>query len=212
MPWLLILLLASLVVPRSAHAVDIFFTNLEQTGARITVDLVLDTLGRTDLESVFVSVKADPRALSFVAGTSPSITLFELGTFDPILGTGTFRGLSKASDPFVLGSDPFGRVRAANFFNDLGPGHASGCDRLARLTFDILGDSAGALSVLLQAGDQVIAGGADLSGDLQFRNLVGVFGGIATTFLSPIECVPEPSMALLIGLGLAVLSSRHAKR
>jgi len=161
-------------------------------GETVTMELRLDTEGETNITSVFASVSnSGPAAFSFTSGTSPAQILFNASIVE---------GVFRVSQPVdgVPGDAP-GRVRAANFAtsNPTGSGISSANQLLAKLTFTP--DAAGLayLSPLLIVGsDEVTVNQIDVTSSVRISS-------------SPVRldtAVPEPSTALLMGLGLAGLA------
>jgi len=179
----------------SASAVSIFFDAPSATtvnpGEQVTIAMRLNTDGADDLTSVFVSAFADPAVLSFDSGTSPGAIL---------LNFSTFQSLQRVSQPFVLGSDPAGNVRAASFAGLSPTGVASANQLLATLTFTAGGPGTTVITSLIAQGDDVTASGVSI------KDLVGLGQSVEITV------VPEPGTALLMGLGLVGLAAAGRRK
>lgn len=175
----LIVLTSFLSLATSASAILFFFAAPSSTnpaiGEQITVELRMDTELETQIGSVFVSTFVDDAVLSFVSGTSPGNILFNFSTFV---------GIAKITDPFVLGTDPLGNVRAASFAALTPPGVASDDQLLATLTFDVVGEGAVNVVALIELGDDVTVDGV---------SQIGLLGFIPSDTIT----VPEPASMLL---------------
>ena len=189
----LVVLASVLLLASHASAVAIFFdapsTTMLSVGQQVTIDVKLDTEGETQMTSVFVSVEVDPAVLEFVEGTSPGAILFNASTFE---------SLSRASQPFVLVTDPDGAVRAVSFAGLEGTGIASADQQLASLTFEAVGVGSVAIDSLIQQGDDVTVSGVSIKDDV-------VLGSSSTI------TVPEPASVLmsLSALGTICLIRRY---
>jgi len=185
--------IGSSLLATQAGAIAIFFDPASVNyfdfglGDQITVDLRLDTEGETDLELVAVSVQVDPNVLSFAGGTSPPQILF-----DP----DTLLGLGRLSQPSVIPFDPVGTVRAASFAAAQPSGVTSSDQRLATLTFDVVGPGLPSMSAFFAQGDDIIANGVSVKDSVTLGSLV---------------ITPEPGAALLLGLGLAGLAASRQR-
>ena len=174
----------------SASAISFFFTNASATevspGDPFSIELRMDTQGETDITSVFVSVGSDASIFAFTGGTSPGQILFN---------TSTFEGIARVSQPFVLSTDPAGNIRAASFAS-LSPSNVSATNQLlATLNFDVRDPGTTVISVFIAIGDDVTVDGVSVIGSLTFVESVAI------------TVIPEPSTALLMGLGLAGLAA-----
>lgn len=190
----LIFLVSILFLASSASAINIFFgppsaTNLAP-GEQFTVDMFLDTEGETEITSVFVSAEVDPAVLEFVSGTSPGQILFNFSTFE---------GVGRVTQPFVLGSDPAGLVRAASFAALTPSGVASSDELLSTLTFEAVGAGSTPVFGLVAQGDDVTVSGVSVAGSVTFDPSATI-------------TVPEPSSVLLSlsALGTVFLVRRRA--
>ncbi|MBW1883823.1 MAG: PEP-CTERM sorting domain-containing protein [Deltaproteobacteria bacterium] len=159
-------------------------------GENVTMELRLDTEGETNLTSLFASVGNDnPGTFPFVSGTSPGQILFN---------TSTFEGVARVSQPVAdVPGDAPGRVRAASFAtsNPTGSGVSSANQLLATLTFIATGlGVANIVPLLIVGSDEVTV------------NQISVTGSVRIAGPVSITVIPEPSTALLMGLGLAGLA------
>lgn len=174
----------------SASAISLFFaapsSNNLAIGDQFTIELRMDTEGETQLTSVFASVFADPSLFSYVSGVSPASILFNFSTY---------ASLGRVSQPFVLGSDPAGLIRSASFAALSPSGVARNNQLLATLTFQAVAAGTASLSSLIAPGDDVTVSGLSVAGQVQ------------TGSSALITVVPEPTTALLMGLGLAGLAA-----
>ena len=157
-------------------------------GDTFTIQLNLDTQGETQITSLFASVFADPSIFTFVSGTSPGQILFNFSSFE---------GVARVSQPFVLGTDPAGSVRAASFAtaNPAGSGQASPSQLLATLTFQATGAGTASIQSLAQPGDDITVAGVSQVGSVSFGSSAAI------------TVVPEPGTALLMSLGLLGLAA-----
>ena len=165
-------------------------------GDTVTVELLMDTEGETQVTSVFTSVGNDNSlALSFTSGTSPGQILFN---------TSTFEGVARVSNPVDgVPGDAAGRIRAANFATatPTGSGVASAKQLLATLIF-----------TGTQVGDAILAPLAIVGSDEVTVATVSVTGQVSLGEPLSITVIPEPGTALLMGLGLAGLTAAGRRR
>ena len=179
----------------SASAISLFFDAPSSTnllpGEQFTIDLRLNTEGETQMTSVFASVFADPSLFTFVSGTSPGAILVN---FD------TFATLSRFSQPFVLGGDPAGQVRAVSYASLDPVGTSATSAVVGTLTFVALAPGTINLNFLIAPGDDVTVNG------------VSVSGAVGLGQSASITVVPEPTTALLMGLGLAGLAAAGRRK
>ena len=175
----------------SASAVSLFFgapsSDTLQPGESFTITFRLNTEGETNLTSVFASVFADPNVLAFVSGSSPGGLLNS--------GSPYYNTLGRVSQAFVLGSDPAGQVRAASFAALEPTGTANANQLLTTLTFQAVGAGTVNITNLIAQGDDITVNG------------VSIIGQVGLGQSASITVVPEPTTALLMGLGLAGLAA-----
>jgi hypothetical protein len=167
-------------------------------GETFTIQLRMDTEGETQITSVFASVIVDENVLAFVGGTSPGSILFNFSTYE---------SLGRASQPVngVPGDDA-GRVRAANFVtsNPMGSGVANANQLLATLTFQVVGAGVSrVLPLAIPSEDDISILQVDVTGSVTTTPSVIIYAD---------DPVPEPTTALLVGLGLAGLGIKGRRR
>jgi len=184
----------------TASAISLSLANPSATtitlGETVTVDLLLDTEGETQITSVFTSVGNDNSfALSFTSGVSPGQILFN---------TVSFEGVARVSNPVDgVPGDAAGRIRAASFATATvtGSGIASANQLLATLTFT--GTEVGFANLVALAivgSDEVTVATLSVTGDVGLGESIGI------------NVIPEPGTALLMGLGLAGLTAAGRRR
>lgn len=190
----LITLASLFFVAAQASAVNLFFGAPSATditvGEEVTIQMFLDTEGETQMTSVFVSAAVDPAVLEFVSGTSPASILFNFSSYS---------SLGRLSQPFVLGSDPEGRVRAVSF-GALEPSGVARADQLvATLTFVAVGAGSSVVDGLVAPGDDVTVSGLSIAPQVTFDP-------------SELITVPEPASVLLSlsALGTVCLIRRRS--
>jgi hypothetical protein len=155
----------------------------------VAIRLFLDTQGSTGVQSIFVSVQATG-GLSYFSGNSIGAIL---ASTTPYSAT---TNIAKASDPYVFGTDPVGMVRAASFFGATPTGATATNQFLSIIRFHVDSTAvSGDVQTLFQGGDQVLDAGADITG------AVALNGGPVHL----VDAVPEPTTALLVGMGLVGL-------
>jgi hypothetical protein len=192
----------------SASAISFFFdapsTNGPlNAGEQFTINYRMDTEGETGITSVFTSTFLDPALFTFVSGSSPGSILFSFATFS---------GIGKLVDPYVDGGDAPGTVRSGGFGALSPSGVASANQLLATLTFEaneVIGDgnAVGAvLGGLIAPGDDVTVNTISVAGDLGPGNFA------SSQVIQVNTVVPEPTTALLMGLGLAGLATAGRRK
>jgi hypothetical protein len=189
------ILLGSLCLgPNAAQAVSFYFSPptpaAVSVGETFDVTFRMDTQGETEITTVFISVYANPDLLQFVSGSSPGMILLDWNTLT---------GIPVIGQPKRRADDPPGVIRATNFSAGGPSGVASADELLATMTFRALGAGTTRILAGASADDEVWANGAPITPSIELHPSLAI------------AIVPEPSMAILLGLGIASLS-RRARR
>ena len=174
-------------------------------GDEITVEMRLDNPDEPNILRIFASVAFDPAVLAFRNGVSPGALFLDL-VIHPTL--------FKAADPFVQDTDPPGLLRAVNFVgSEPSPFIAIRSDQLlARLTFEVLTPTAVQTQLVsfVAPGDGIAVLERTPTGASEIVSIVERVTFEASDPIT-IAAIPEPSAALLLGLGLAALGRERRR-
>ena len=156
-------------------------------GEEFKVFISVDHDGEADLTGIFASAEWDRSVIDLVfAEDAP-----------PLIYLGATGLLAKLSDPDVFPTDPPGTFRTVQFgVTDEVQTAGAGSEFITTLTFEVIGGLRAItfIDVILNSGDGCFGPGGAACG----RGIT-----LGSTSVGP----PEPSTALLMGLGLAGLAA-----
>ncbi len=172
-------------------------------GDLVSYDVYLDTQGQSNIILFSASLTYDPSVVNYRPDLSDAEDYYPL--YSPAVGKGNPTWLVPATDPPGLWPSPPPGLEQINvdFLEvNLNPTTATATDQyLGTLTFELVGPGTSAMSWSL-----------DNEGNIFVVDQVGIQTDIAPQVSMVVVWAPEPTAALLVGMGLAGLGLRARRR